>query len=168
MEKIEDLNKKSYDSQLKIYKALRQILITKSLNDITVTDICEECNCSRSTFYRNFDNVIDILEIFFDYFYDRYLRKRVNEENQLLFFLKYWTRHRDLVYLLKTQAPMVLYTVVSKYTDPSWTDFHKKLKLDLFEIIIPSWSITKTQTPEEMERYLKEIFTEKAIDILLN
>ena len=89
MEKIEDLNKKSYDSQLKIYKALRQILITKSLNDITVTDICEECNCSRSTFYRNFDNVIDILEIFFDYFYDRYLRKRVNEENQLLFFLKY-------------------------------------------------------------------------------
>ena len=62
MEKIEDLNKKSYDSQLKIYKALRQILITKSLNDITVTDICEECNCSRSTFYRNFDNVIDILE----------------------------------------------------------------------------------------------------------
>ena len=92
MEKIEDLNKKSYDSQLKIYKALRQILITKSLNDITVTDICEECNCSRSTFYRNFDNVIDILEIFFDYFYDRYLKKRVNEENQLLFFLKYWTR----------------------------------------------------------------------------
>ena len=35
MEKIDDLNKKSHDSQLKIYKALRQILITKSLNDIT-------------------------------------------------------------------------------------------------------------------------------------
>ena len=47
MEKIEDLNKKSYDSQLKIYKALRQILITKSLNDITVTDICEECNSHK-------------------------------------------------------------------------------------------------------------------------
>ena len=51
-------NKKALESQKKIYKSLRRILLVKPLNEITVADIKEECNVSRSTFYRNFNNVL--------------------------------------------------------------------------------------------------------------
>ena len=47
-------NKKSFESQQKIYKGLRRLLKTKPLSEITVSDIKAECNISRSTFYRNF------------------------------------------------------------------------------------------------------------------
>ena len=90
MQHIEDLNKKSLESQQKIYKSLRKLLQVKPLSEITVTDISEDCDISRSTFYRNFNNVMEILEIFFDYYYDRYLKKRIYEQNQLLFFLEYF------------------------------------------------------------------------------
>ena len=94
-----DINKKSLESQRKIYKAIRQLLLVKPLAEITVTDVSELCDISRSTFYRNFNNVIDILYVFFDFYYERYLIRRT-DNNTFLFFLKYWTRLRDLVYLL--------------------------------------------------------------------
>ena len=36
-------NKKAFDSQVKIYKGLRQILLRKPLAEVTVADIKAEC-----------------------------------------------------------------------------------------------------------------------------
>ena len=58
-------NKKAQDSQRRIYKGLREILKRKDLKDITIVDIQKECNISRTTFYRNFSNIIDVLEVIF-------------------------------------------------------------------------------------------------------
>lgn len=168
MQHIEDLNKKSLESQRKIYKSLRRLLLVKPLSEITVTDISEDCEISRSTFYRNFNNVMEILEIFFDYYYDRYLRKRIYESNQLMFFLDYWKRHRDLVGILKNQAPSVIIEIMDKYMNPNLTKNQRKIKIDLFMIIISSWSANKVETALEMKEYLQEIFTKKSIDILLS
>ena len=168
MQHIEELNKKSLDSQQKIYKSLRRLLQVKPLSEITVTDISEDCDISRSTFYRNFNNVMEILEVFFDYYYDRYLKKRIYEPNQLVFFLEYWNRHKDLVYILKKQAPSVILDIISKYENPNLTKLQKKIKIDLFSIIISSWSVNKVETTAEMEKYVQEIFTKKSIDILLS
>jgi AcrR family transcriptional regulator len=167
MQHIEELNKKSLESQRKIYKSLRRLLQVKPLSEITVTDISEECDISRSTFYRNFNNVMEILEIFFDYYYDRYLQKRVYESNQLLFFLQYWMRHRDLVYILKHQAPGVIVDILTKYADHSLANYQRKIQIDLFMIIVSSWSVNKVETPEEMEHLVQEIFSKKSIEILL-
>ena len=93
-------NKKAFDSQVKIYKSLRRILLTKPLSDVTVADISQECGISRSTFYRNFNNVIEVLELMLDYFYKRYLDERVDKPNQLLFFFEYWRYHRDLINII--------------------------------------------------------------------
>ena len=168
MQYIEDLNKKSLDSQQKIYKSLRRLLQTKPLSEITVTDISEDCDISRSTFYRNFNNVMEILEIFFDYYYDRYLKKRVYEENQLMFFLDYWKRHRDLVYILRKQAPGVILDVISKYINPNMTKEEKKIKIDLFSSIISTWTASTIETSLDMEKTVRDIFTDKSINILLN
>ena len=167
MQHIEELNKKSLDSQQKIYKSLRRLLQIKPLSEITVTDISEDCDISRSTFYRNFNNVMEILEIFFDYYYDRYLKKRIYEENQLVFFLEYWKRHKDLVHILKKQAPSVILEIISKYNNPNLTKTEKKIKIDLFSTIISSWSVNGVETTEEIEKLIRDIFTEKSINILL-
>ena len=167
MQHIEELNKKSLDSQQKIYKSLRRLLLVKPLSEITVTDISEDCDISRSTFYRNFNNVMEILEIFFDYYYDRYLKKRVHETNQLVFFLDYWKRHRDLVQILKKQAPSVILEVISKYNDPELTKVQRRIKIDLFSTIVSSWSVNNIETTAEMEHLVKEIFTKNSIEILL-
>ena len=58
-------NKKAFYSQVKIYKSLRRILLTKPLSDVTVADISQECGISRSTFYRNFNNVIELWKLQF-------------------------------------------------------------------------------------------------------
>ena len=137
------------------------------MSEITVTDISEDCDISRSTFYRNFNNVMEILEIFFDYYYDRYLKNRIYEENQLLFFLSYWNRHKDLVYILKKQAPSVISEIILKYTDSNLPKEEKKIKIDLFSIIVSSWSVNGIETIEEIEKIIKDIFTQKSIDILL-
>ena len=150
-----DINKKSLESQRKIYKGLRQLLITKPLAEITVTDVSEICDISRSTFYRNFNNVIDILFVFFDYYYERYLRQRTIEENQLRFFVKYWSKHKDLVAILSKQSPNILEEVFEKYSNNE-LNYQFRLKIDLFSSILSKWSIYNKITPEEMEEHIKE------------
>ena len=99
-------NKKSRESQRSIYKGLRRLLLKKDLCDITVQEISDECNISRSTFYRNFDNVIDVIEVMFDYFYNRYLEHRKTKINQLsrcLLAYVYNTQFYSNVYPKKCQ-----------------------------------------------------------------
>ena len=104
-------HKKALESQRKIYKGLRRLLEKKPLIEISVTDISEECQISRTTFYRNFSNINDILYITFDYYYDRYLHSRINKDNQLLFFFEYWQYHKDLTCILSEQIPSILHEI---------------------------------------------------------
>lgn len=167
MQNLLDINKKSLESQRKIYKALRQLLLVKPLSEITVTDISEICDISRSTFYRNFHNVIDILEVFFDFYYERYLIRR-EKNNTLLFFFEYWFKHKDLVYILETQAQPIITKIISKYLNKEYDTYNKILKIELFTLIISKWSVKGKITPLEMEKHIVSIFSKKAINILLD
>ena len=42
--------------------SLKQLLLTKPLDKITVTDICEDCGISRMTFYYHFKDIYDLVE----------------------------------------------------------------------------------------------------------
>ena len=167
MQTLLDMNKKSLESQRKIYKALRQLLLVKPLSEITVTDISEACEISRSTFYRNFNNVIDILDSFFDFYYERYLIRR-EENNTLLYFFEYWAKHKDLVYILKNQAPSIIPHIIEKYLDDDYDKYHRILKINLFTLIVSHWSIKQNLTPKEMEQYVLDVFSKKSIKILLD
>lgn len=54
-------DKRAERSAGKIYKALLVCLDSKSFTDVTVADIYRESGVSRATFYRLFDNTIDVL-----------------------------------------------------------------------------------------------------------
>lgn len=162
-------NKKSRESQRNIYKGLRRLLLKKDLRDITVQAISDECNISRSTFYRNFDNVIDVIEVMFDYFYERYLEQRKTKVNQLLFFFEYWGRHKDLVYIITNQCEGILKACLKKYeiANPE-NEILLGLKYSIFTSLICGWSISKEETPEDMERLTRSILNQRCSELLIN
>ena len=146
-------NKRAFDSQVKIYKALRQVLLRKPLIDVTVTDIEKECGISRSTFYRNYKNMVEVLEAMVDYFYNRYLENRVGKENQLLFFFEYWNNHKDLIYIVSHQNINVLKNVMKKHEeeknmDPFVLDFQCSIMTSLLTVWVES---KEKLTPQDME-----------------
>lgn len=87
-----------------IYRSIRHILKHKSLNDITITDIKNECGVSRSSFYRNFDTILDPIIMKLDFFVNEYLQKSILEENHIKFFFTYWDKHSELITILSKQG----------------------------------------------------------------
>lgn len=55
-------NKRKKNSQEKIEKAFLELIQTKEVNEITVTDICKMTNLNRSTFYANYIDIYDLIE----------------------------------------------------------------------------------------------------------
>lgn len=55
-------NKRKKSSQLKIEKAFIELIQTKEINEITVTDICKKTNLNRSTFYANYIDIFDLVD----------------------------------------------------------------------------------------------------------
>lgn len=162
-------NKKAQDSQVKIYKSLRRLLLTKTLSDITVADISQECGISRSTFYRNYNNVIEVLELMLDYFYNRYLKEKEGKPNQLLFFFQYWLYHRDLINIIATQNESILKDCIKRYDTNKYDNpYLLDLRVSILSSLLCNWSNLKKNTPEEMEQLTKSMLNKKCIDILLD
>ncbi len=55
-------NKRKRESIEKIEKAFINMLLSKEINEITVTDICKETGLNRSTFYANFLDIYDLAD----------------------------------------------------------------------------------------------------------
>ena len=55
-------NKRKKDSQEKIEKTFIQLIQTKEIDEVSVTDICKLSNLNRSTFYSNYIDIYDLAE----------------------------------------------------------------------------------------------------------
>lgn len=55
-------NKRKRESQNKIEKAFVNMLLTKSIEKISVTDICKETGLNRTTFYSNYSDIYDLAD----------------------------------------------------------------------------------------------------------
>lgn len=53
-------NKRRRESQNKIETAFSSMLLSKSFNKISVTDICKETGLNRTTFYANYIDIYDL------------------------------------------------------------------------------------------------------------
>lgn len=160
-------NKKSLESQKIIYKSLRRILLNKPLNLVTVKDICCECGVSRTTFYRNFNNVTDVLAVMLEFFYNDYLTKREGRTNQLLFFFEYWYYHRDLITIITDQNEYILKECMKRHFKNADNEYLNNLKFSMLSSLLSTWSKSKKETPKEMEEITREIMNKKCIELLL-
>lgn len=55
-------NKKRKASQDKIERIFVELIQTKEINEISVTDICKKANINRTTFYSNYIDIYDLAE----------------------------------------------------------------------------------------------------------
>lgn len=74
-------NAKSLYSKDQILKALLHIMIQKKFEDISIKEITETAWVSRKTFYRNFENKIDVLSLEIDKVVTFYLSSLENTDD---------------------------------------------------------------------------------------
>lgn len=159
-------NKKAQDSQRAIYKGLRRILERKSLKDVTIVDIQKECNISRTTFYRNYRNIIDVLDVIFKWYYEEYEDLRKKEEDKVSFFFRYWILHRDLLTIIENNRLDILKKCIIRFSENK-NPIYIEAKHALFAAIVVYWSKDRNMTPEEYEKKVKEQLSIEAVDFLV-
>ncbi len=103
-------DKRAQQSSEWLVSALIRLMGTKSLGEITVTDLVQEAKVGRTTFYRCFDTIEDVLRYQCDLEFSecaRYLKKSIfsNFKAQhkapfLLPFMQYWYLNFSTIELL--------------------------------------------------------------------
>lgn len=99
-------DKRSKKTKYKIYLAILSLSKEKSFSTISVTDIFRKTKISRSTFYRNFDNIIDAIDYQCSSIFDRCITKYIENNksyNRKKFLEKLFEEidnERDLVRLI--------------------------------------------------------------------
>ncbi|MGK4179674.1 TetR/AcrR family transcriptional regulator [Lapidilactobacillus dextrinicus] len=85
-----------------LFGAFIQLMDQKPINQITVLELCQKANISRSAFYWNFSSKEDMLRKYFDgqlYSMVRHLHKAANHSrvNTLEYLVVYFSLHKQLV-----------------------------------------------------------------------
>lgn len=85
-----------------LFGAFIQLMDQKPINQITVLELCQKANVSRSAFYWNFHSKEDMLRKYFDgqlYSMVRHMHKAANTPhiNTLEYLVRYFSLHQKLI-----------------------------------------------------------------------
>ncbi len=101
------------NSTVRMTAALLRLLDTKTLDKITIRELCEEAGVNRSTFYSHYDTIEDILEetrkVIVDDFVERMdARKKAGlDEDILTAYLELIHRHKNFYKVhMETTSPL--------------------------------------------------------------
>lgn len=111
-----------------IAASLKKLLEQKPLNKITVTDIAEDCEISRHTFYYHFQDIYDLVEWIYKFEGERLLEGKKNYEN--------WQEGMRLVfqYLLENKS-LVRNTIRGANREDLMTYLHDSVYQLMYGII---------------------------------
>lgn len=171
-------NRRKKESQEKIEKAFIELIQTRNVEQITVTDICNITGLNRSTFYANYLDIYDLvdkikikmLEDFFDIYKDETINKYHSydflklfyhiKENQL-FYKTYFKLNFDLTNFIKYIDPR---EVTRFLVDSKNLDYHIEFFKGGLNAIIKKWLNSGCkETPEEIEYILKVEYAKKEL-----
>ena len=157
-------NKRKRESTEKIEKAFIKMLLTKEINQISVTDICKETGLNRSTFYANYIDIYDLADKLREKLendFNAQFKERPDDgaikmfrhvyENQLFyktyFKLGYDGKHQTYIYD-KSRA--------EKDFEGKYMNYHIEFFRNGLNSIIKMWLNNGCkETPEEMAGILK-------------
>ncbi len=87
--------------------SLFKLLKNNDINDISITKICNNASISRTSFYNNFNNILDVINYKFDLIIDNlyeiyYLNKKRNKDKYNLCkeILKYIEKNKEVFLII--------------------------------------------------------------------
>lgn len=169
-------NKRKKDSQEKIERAFIELIQTRNIEDITVTDICNITKLNRSTFYANYLDIYDLVDKIrvkmIDDFLDIYKEEAINQYHSYNFLkLFYHIQENQLFYKTYFKLNLDL-TDYEKYIDPTEAnkfltssqnlDYHVEFFKAGLNAIIKKWLNSGCkESPEEINDILISEYSKK-------
>lgn len=174
-------NRRKRASMQKIEQVLVELLQTKELNQISVSDICKRAGLNRSTFYANYvdiyglaDAIREKLEDQVAELYKDEIEQGFNSNNYLLLFQHiaqnqiFYRTYFKLGYDEKYKILAYDYNLAKKHFDNRFIEYHMEFFKSGLTKIIKLWLQNDCkETPEEMFEIVKneyrgreEIFAE--------
>lgn len=175
-------NRRKRASMQKIEQVLVELLQTKELNQISVSDICKRAGLNRSTFYANYvdiyglaDAIREKLEDQVAELYKDEIEQGFNSNNYLLLFQHiaqnqiFYRTYFKLGYDEKYKILAYDYNLAKKHFDNRFIEYHMEFFKSGLTKIIKLWLQNGCkETPEEMFEIVKseyrgrEIFAEQS------
>ncbi len=175
-----------------LYEALAQLIRERPYNTITVTHLVEAAQLGRATFYRNFDEIEDILRMRCDQVFEELIayfiayrqEDRTNQPGRLLKpLLRYFYLNSDIIDLLlranridilldsfreRSQGIQAQVAKQLQITD-EYMAYSVEIRINLMLAIVTHWVRTgKREAPDELADNLKTMIGNMAsIDQLL-
>lgn len=162
-------NKKRKESQEKIEKAFVELIQSKEIHEITVTEIVKKADVNRSTFYANYLDIYDLadhimarLESDIRNIYQEELENHYNSNNYLKIFEHVYNNQIFYKTIFKLNYDknykINQYDInqANKYFDNKYIDYHIVFFMNGFNAMIRKWLDNGCNiTPEEMNNILK-------------
>ena len=170
-------NKRKKESQKKIQKVFVQLIQTKEINQISVTEICKKAKINRSTFYANYLDVYDLAdkiteqieeEVSFLYQEERETKNNTNDylklfqhikDNQI-FYKTYFKLNREKRFMIKeydTNLSKIMY-------NDQYIDYHLEFFMAGLNAIVRKWLENDCkESPEIINQILKDEYKNKNI-----
>ena len=169
-------NRRRRDSIQRIEKAFIDLLQTRELNEITVSDLCKLSGLNRSTFYANYVDIYDLadnlrvhLEEEVSRLYEEGAEQKFNSNDFLrlfrhirdnrLFYLTYFKLGYD------SQHQVFLYdtSLSRQYFDDRHVDYHIAFFRSGFNAIVKMWLAGGCkETPEEINKIIQSEYRGRA------
>lgn len=157
-------NKRKRESIEKIEKSFINMLQSKGINQISVTDICKETGLNRSTFYANFIDIYDLADKLKEKleaeFSNQFSKKE--QQNSLTMFKHiydnqlFYKTYFKLGYDEKHSAYIYDTEMAEKYLEDENIKYHIEFFKSGLNAIIKMWLASGCkETPEEMDKILK-------------
>ncbi len=124
-----------------LYEGLIECMKEHSFDEISILDVAEKSTVSRTTFYRNFDYLIDILywkcnELFQQMFIG-YVKENpdLNKTDDFFrYILQFWMQYPDIVEVFITQGRIdIIYNIFMNNADMVKALIHDRLNLPPIE-----------------------------------
>ena len=172
-------NKRKKESIQKIEKVFLNLIQSKEINEITVTEICKKARINRSTFYANYLDVYDLTDkivakiesnVYHLYEEERETKHNTNDflklfrhikDNQI-FYKTYFKLTRDKHFIIREYD-----TNLAKYFyNDKYIDYHIEFFMAGLNAIIKKWLNNGCiESPEEIDKILKDEYKNKNINL---
>lgn len=162
-------NRRRRESVRRIEKTFIELLQTKELHEITVSDICKRCELNRSTFYANYIDIYELadkvranLEEEVNQLYEAEKTLKFNNNDYLKLFrhikdnqLLYQTYFK-LGYDNKFKLEQYDTNLARQHFGNRYIEYHVEFFRSGFNAIVKMWLAGGCrETPEEMEQIIR-------------